>query len=151
MARLEDKGKRGLPPPPAPPRRSANPWKYSATARKREAEPAPTPVQDLLEGIVVADEPQAPARAPAHAGAPSQAPPERAHRVTEKRGAGVWPLFVLLIAIGIVVKVVSEGFEGRDWRQMVAPLIAIAFIAHGWWRLRQRRRDKSGQADDDED
>lgn len=142
MARLEDKGKKGLPPPPAPPRRSANPWKFSKTARKRDPESrAPASIEDILEGIVVTGEPQSQASRPQetrHEEPPHHEPMEP----PEKQGSGAWPLFILLIAIGIVVKVVSQGFETGDWREIVAPLIAIAFIAHGWWRIRQRRQQK---------
>lgn len=157
MARLENKGSTALPPPPAPTRRSANPWKYSDTARRRDPVPEPEPpsLQDILEEMQASGDPHvAPGRKaeqpPPLAPAPPPAsttyqPPQAA-----KRGGGIWPLFILLIAVGIIIKVVSQAAETGEWRAAIAPVVAILFIAHGWWRMRQRKERKDGERDDEE-
>jgi hypothetical protein len=128
LARLEDKGNRGLPPPPAATRRGANPWKLSDTARK----PVPPPrsvVPDLLEELIQhapADEPIAEHEAPQEPGATRSRP-------------GVIGLVIVLIAVAIVARVFFDARKDGDWVKFIGPLIAIAFIAHGWWRMRQRR------------
>ena len=71
MARLEDKGSTGLPPPPAPTRRGANPWPLSDTARKREAPRPPASIQDLLDELQPAGEPPAGKPPVAHAPEPA--------------------------------------------------------------------------------
>lgn len=144
MAKLEDKGTRGLPPAPAPPRRGANPWKLSDTARKREPEAKAWPAQ--LEDILDDLQPGAGAPRPPKRDEPPAAPVAREPPRADKRaGGGAWPLFVLLIAIGIIVKVVSEAADTGEWRGAIAPIIAILFIAHGWWRMRRRREEKRRQ------
>src|ERR1700741_3262558 len=154
MARLENKPGLGLPPAPAPTRRSANPSKFSATARKREH--GPESAQPSLEDIL--DELQTAAgqrKTPEHPEPPGHEPPAQpvAHepQLAAKRGGGVWPLFVLLIAVGIIFKVVSQALETGEWRGAIAPIIAILFVAHGWWRMRQRRDEKAQQHTDDAD
>lgn len=131
MARLEDTKKRGLPPPPAAPRRGANPWKLSDTARKPE--PTPRSVsRDLLEELIKqppAEEPVAEHQAP-------QGP------VATRSRPGFIGLVIVLIAVSIVARMFFDAREDRDWVRIIGPLIAIAFIAHGWWRFRQRREER---------
>lgn len=144
MAKLEDKGTRGLPPAPAPPRRGANPWKLSDTARKREPETRtwPSQLEDILDDL----QPGAGAQQAPKGGEPAAAPAAWEPPKEKKRaGGGAWPLFVLLIALGIIVKVVSEAADSGEWRGAIAPIIAILFIAHGWWRMRQRREEKKSR------
>ena len=150
MARLEDKGQRGLPPPPAPPRRSANPWKLSDTARKRE-EPRPASIQDLLEEFQhAAGEP--PPREPPAAHEPEPVPwqpstpqPQPAP-APPRESSGPWPLFLLLVAIGVIFKIaLAVGEGGGNWRLVIGPLIVLLFIGQALWRMRQRRRRKAEQ------
>jgi hypothetical protein len=138
MARLEDKQNRGLPPPPAATRRSANPWKFSETGRKPE--PRPEPIgQQLLEELMrqapvdegPADE--APAReAPVHKEASPPAAPARAR-------PGLWFMVIAGVVILVALRIFSEARADGDWAKLIGPLVLIAFIAHGWWRARQRR------------
>lgn len=136
MTSLQDKRNPGLPPPPAPPRRSANPWRFSETARK--AEPRPEPIgQQLLDELMKqapADEfhtqEEAPPPAPAARGRP-----------------GLWFLVVAAVVVLIVVRIFFEARKDSDWMGMIGPLIAIAFIAHGWWRFRQRREARKAKLD----
>src|SRR5262245_3115608 len=153
MARLENKPSRGLPPPPAPTRRSANPWQLSDSARKREpdAQPAQS-LEDVLEELQSAGAKRSTEPPPAPpAREPLAAPVAQAPGHAPKSGGGMWPLFILLIAVGIIFKVVSQALETGEWRGAIAPLVAILFIAHGWWRMRQRRDEKSHRNPDDAD
>jgi hypothetical protein len=148
MARLEDRGSTGLPRPPAPTRRSSNPWKLSDTARKRE-EPRPASIQDLLDEIQhQAEEPppreSPPARKPepvswqqpASQPQPAPAPP--------RESSGPWPLFILLVAVGVIFKIaLTIGQGGGNWRMALGPLILLFFVGQAWWRARQRRRRKA--------
>jgi len=128
MTRLEDKQKRGLPPAPAPPRRSANPWKFSETARKQEPRPersSPTLLEDLLKQAPAEEEsPQAPAPG-------------------GKKGArtGMWLLAIAAVAVVIVLRVLFEAGDSGEWVKAIGPLLVIAFVAHGWWRARQKRSE----------
>ena len=138
MARLEDKHKPGLPPPPAATRRGANPWKFSDTARKaepRREDRGP----DLLESLVTDIHPDEPAEAGQEPWTPDDnAPPQTG----EHRGRfGLWLLAIIGVAVLILLRVLFEARETGDWVRVIAPLLAIAFVAHGWWKLRQRRRE----------
>jgi hypothetical protein len=147
MAKLEDRGQRGLPPPPAPTRRSANPWRLSGTARKSEAPPPREDVaaEQLLEELF--------------AGKPrEEAPPATLQpRPTEerrpqsqwrsRRKSGFWPLLVLLLIGGVLVKLFFEARESGDWRELIPAIFAILFIAHAIWRSR-RRRDGQEERED---
>lgn len=146
MARLEDKGARGLPPAPAPVRRGANPWKLSDTARKRE-EPRPASIRDLLDEIHT----QA---AETHAGeAAGQAPEPVSYSEPSpqpaRRSSGPWPLFVLLLAIGFIIKIASTVTRDGDWRMAIGPIIVLLFIAQAWWRMRERRQRKAERHPDE--
>ena len=56
-----------------------------------------------------------------------------------------------LVIFGIIVLIAARVFAGArndgDWVRFIGPLIAIAFIAHGWWRFRQRREEKKSKQD----
>ncbi len=137
MVRLEDKQKRGLPPPLAPTRRGANPWKFSDTARKSE----PRPRNDspgLLDTLVTSSHESAAETGRQPPMSDGETPPQTG----ERRGRfGLWLLGVIAAALVIVLRVNSEAREIGDWVKVIAPLLAIAFVAHGWWKLRQRRRE----------
>ena len=76
-----------------------------------------------------AEEPSAEHQAPQSPGAASSRP-------------GVIGLVILLIAVSIVARMFLDAREDRDWIRIIGPLVAIAFIAHGIWRIRQRRDTK---------
>lgn len=139
MAKLEDRGQRGLPPPPAPTRRSANPWRLSDTARKREAPPpgGDAAAQELLEELFSGK------RQEQATPATLQPPPAEGRRpqsmMRSRRKSGFWPLLVLLLIAGVLVKLVLEARESGDWRELIPAIFAILFIAHAIWRSRNRR------------
>lgn len=164
MARLEDKGKRGLPPPPAPTRRSANPWPFSDTARRRQpprvedlAQPEePTQAEnlqrELLEGLILGsakkrESPQPASTMPPPGQGPAKPASHKSLTKPRRRGR-FWPLLALLFMAGIVIKVVSEAGMTGEWRRAFPALIAIAFIAHGWWRSRKRREEREASGED---
>jgi len=138
MASLEDGRKPGLPPPPAPTRRGANPWRLSDTARKRQS-PPPQDGPSLLEGLMAdahAGQAAEPGRAPP---APDdETPPIAAGR---RAGFGLLPLILLGMAVVVVLRMLMKARGTGDWIGLIAPLLAILFVAHGWWRLRQRRKE----------
>ena len=136
MARLENNQERALPPPPAPPRRSANPWKFSETARKPASRPESFN-RNVLDELMK--------HAPADvARTEKQAPP----KASKTRAPPGLPFLVITgIAILIVLRIFMQARDGRDWQGMIGPLVVIAFIAHGWWRLRQRREAKKTRSD----
>lgn len=169
MARLEDRGQRGLPPPPAPTRRGANPWPFSQTARRQEPPPpraareadAERLLEELFGGKPAETAPAkatparaTPARArPAPAPTPVLAPPEQRksrHPIRSKRRSSFWPLLVLLLIAGVLVKLVADAQMSGEWRKLVPALFAFLFIAHGWWRSRQRRDEGKNGANDEE-
>ena len=136
MTTLNAKQNAGLPKPPAPPRRGANPWRLSDTARKPEpVRPSVSP--DLLAELLKrapAEEPGAEHEAPQEPGAAPARP-------------GVIGLVIVLIAVSIVARVFFDARGDRDWVRIIGPLVAIAFIAHGIWRMRQRRETKRPKPD----
>jgi hypothetical protein len=148
MAKLEDRGQRGLPPPPAPTRRGANPWRYSDTARKREAPPRGGEVaaQELLEELFAGKPQQAP---PPGIPPPSPPPQERGPQgmMRSRRKSGFWPLLVLLLIAGVVIKLFTEARASGEWRELIPAIFAILFIAHAIWRSRKRRE---GRAQEDQ-
>jgi hypothetical protein len=138
MTQLVDDRKRGLPPPPAPVRRGSNPWKLSDTARKPEA-PRAESVPRLLEDLM----------AEAHAGAGAGAqqeplPPEHtapAPETTHRRASGLLPLiFIAMIAL-FALRMLMQEPDKENWIRLIGPALIILFIAHGWWKQRQRRRE----------
>ncbi len=156
MAKLEDRGKRGLPPPPAPTRRGANPWRFSQTARKQEPPPQRAEQADaarLLEEIFGGKPAEATPAKPAPAPPPVFAPPaDRKSRslYRSKRRSSFWPLMILLLIGGVLVKLASDAQASGEWRKLIPALFALLFIAHGWWRSRQRREEKENHTRDDD-
>lgn len=142
MAKLEDSGQRGLPPPPAPTRRGANPWPLSDTARKREAPPReeqmPRILEELLSGVPPQQRPAGPPRQPERRPLPEPG---------SRKRSGFLPLLVLLLIAGVVVRLALEARESGDWRELIPALFVIFFIAHSWWRSRRRREERGRNAD----
>ena len=143
MARLENSGKTALPPPPAPTRRSANPWRFSKTARRQDPVESEETSRELLEALIAETREQAPART---GRAPEPATEIVPGPATQRRGFGFWPLLVLLLITGVFIKFVMDAMESGDWRQTIPALFAILFIAHGWWRARRRQREPEDES-----
>jgi FtsZ-interacting cell division protein ZipA len=136
MATLVDTGNTGLPDPPAPPRRGANPWRLSDTARKPEAvQPSVSP--QLLEELIKRVQPQQAATREA----PQPGPAAKRAR------PGLIGLVVLLIAISIVARLFLDERVNGNWVRYIGPLIFIAIVAHGLWRSRQRRGENRASRD----
>ena len=128
MARLEDTGNTGLPRPPAPPRRGANPWHLSATAQKAEPQPQAADSQ-LLEELMK------------HAqGEETHAPEETPLPAPARRPRSAIPFLMFVIFAGLIAyRFFADGLPVGGWISKLWPLIVVAFIAHGWWQARQRR------------
>lgn len=136
MARLEDNQERALPPPPAPTRRSANPWKLSGTARKPDLHPESFN-RNVLDELIK--------RAPADIARTKQQAPRQASNTHASSGLPF--LIITGIAILFVLRIFFEARDGRDWQAIIVPLVVIAFIAHGWWKMRQRRETNKTKTD----
>ncbi|HEU0225629.1 MAG TPA: hypothetical protein VFR29_09350 [Steroidobacteraceae bacterium] len=139
MAKLENRGRRELPPPPAPTRRGANPWRLSDTARKREAPPPRGDVaaEQLLEELFAGrPHEEAPPGAPQPPAAEERRPQGM---MRSRRRSSFWPLLVLLLIAGVLVKLVFEARDSGDWRELIPAAFAVLFIAHAIWRSRRRR------------
>ncbi|HXV40894.1 MAG TPA: hypothetical protein VD701_08030 [Steroidobacteraceae bacterium] len=145
MAKLEDRGQRGLPPAPAPTRRGANPWRLSDTARKREALPpgGDAAAQELLEALFSGKQQEQATPATLQPPPPEERRPQGMMR--SRRKSGFWPLLVLLLIAGVLVKLVLEARESGDWRELIPAIFAILFIAHAIWRSRRRQQDPAAQ------
>jgi len=144
MAKLENQDRRGLPPPPAPTRRGANPWRLSDTARKRETPPprGDTAAEQLLEELFAGKPREETPPGTLQPPATEERRPQGMMR--SRRKSGFWPLLVLLLIAGVLVKLVFEARESGDWRELIPAIFAILFIAHAIWRSR-RRRDGSAE------
>jgi hypothetical protein len=141
MARLEDQQNRGLPPPPAATRRSANPWRFSETGRKPEPRPEPIGQQLLEELMRQAPVEERPAHErPAHVEAPPPAAPARAR-------PGWWFMVIAGVVILVVLRIFLEARANGDWAKLIGPLAVIVFIAARWSSFRQRREAKKIKPD----
>jgi len=136
MARLENRQKPGLPRPPAPTRRGVNPWRFSDTARKRESRSVQDR-PDLLESLMT----EARAAKDPKPGHEPPAPDDGAspHEARTRSGFGLLPLIVLGMAVVIVLRMLMKARGTGDWVGLIVPLLFILFVAHGWWKMRQRR------------
>ena len=134
MTTLSDKQKPGLPPPPAPPKRAANPWRFSETARKPEQR------QDSIGPDLLAELMK---KAPADdAHTEVKEPPEAA---ASRARPGLMPFVVVVVAFVIVMRIFFQTRGGGDWIRFIGPLLVLAFVAHALWRLRQRREAKKSR------
>jgi hypothetical protein len=116
----------GLPPPPAPTARDANPWTYGGGGQPRAAVPPGVPTS-----------------------APPGVPPGKQHRPRfparqvehpKPRQPPVVPLLILavlaLVPLGAALRALAAGAVD----EAIGPLIAVGFIAFmAWRRLRSRR------------
>jgi len=143
MATLKRKEGSQLPPAPAPPARSANPWKFSETARA--AEPSrPSRYQRLLDELEHADQP------------PGEALPEAPQPLFEQepeaegpatRGSGfskLFPVVVFLIMFASVAREMLEAGASREDLLVLgigaALLIVVLVAVYFALRLARKRR-----------
>ena len=115
MAPPDDTFRTRLPPPPAPTHRSANPWRFSRTARKREVA-RDTPIDE-----------------------PSGAEPVRGPG--QAAGRNLLPLVFFALAAAVVLRELYETRDTGEWVTAIAPLVVILLMAVTWWRRRHRRGD----------
>jgi hypothetical protein len=130
-----------LPPPPAPTARDANPWKFSATARKEEARPA-TGYERLFEELKQAQVEREGVGAPAEQPAPADEAGTEPDGRRESTFNRVFPIVILLIMFGSFAREVIESGGGDEARLalVVAALLLVAAVAAFLALRRVRRR-----------
>lgn len=141
MARLEDTGNRGLPPPPAATRRGANPWRLSNTARRPEPAGLSDAAQPTLGPQLLAE---LLTKSAAEDAVNHDSPPPKA--VAPSSRPGLAGLVFVLIAASLVWRIFFDDLRDGDWMKFIGPLVVIVFIAHGLWKSRQRREAARGQS-----
>lgn len=135
MAAPDNRSHSRLPPPPAPTHRSANPWRLSDTARKREQPGRTGPPENLAEilrsiGVVDAPAPEEQARPPATA---------EPRGSTSAGGTRSWlPLVFFVLAAGVLLFELYQERGTDDWVTALGPLVVILLLAVSWWRRRRR-------------
>lgn len=116
----------GLPPPPAPPARDANPWTISAGESPRAAPgagaPSGTPRGD---GTGAAHRPRFPARQVPH---------------PKPRKPPFVPLLIFAVVALVPFAAALRALGAGDVQEAIGPLIAVGFIAFMAWRSLRRRR-----------
>jgi hypothetical protein len=146
MQKLEDRGQRGLPPPPAPTRRGVNPWRLSDTARRREPSPREEEAASrVLEELLVPTPPPA-AGGPESITAPGQPVRPRSLARPRRRG-GFLPLLALLLIAGVIFRLAMEVRESGDWRELIPALFILFFVVSSWWSSRKRRNESDKEHD----
>ena len=139
-----------LPPPPAPPARDANPWKFSETARS-----APPHEPTLYERLVAEIEQARAAQEAGAAGGPGM--PPAADRPTERAGNDVgpasrppkrestfnriFPVVILVIMFGSFAReLIEERGIGDPQLVPLFALLMVAVVAVVLVALRRSRR-----------
>jgi hypothetical protein len=115
----------GLPPPPAPTSRDANPWSMGEVhAADRTGIPPAAHAQTQT---------QAPAR-------PRRFPTKPPDSIKGRRRSAALPLvilsFIAMIAVGLVV----DALESGKLEEAIGPIIAVVFVAFMIVRQLRRRR-----------
>jgi len=126
----------GLPPPPAPTARDANPWTISSEAERQPSAPASGfPWRDRGPGL-----------ATPHSSSPSSPAQPASPRVATKTRSGSRPhrrpLFSLVVPAAIALAAILgavRALVSGDYRAAVGPLIATAFAAFLLMRMMRRR------------
>ncbi len=126
----------GLPPPPAPTARDANPWTFSSEKTRPSAAPE-TGFQ--WRG-------RRPGVATSSSSAPISPAKPTSPRIAARKATGMGPrrrpLFSLVIPAAIALAAILgavRALESGDYRAAVGPLIATAFVAFVLIRLMRRR------------
>ena len=113
----------GLPPPPAPTSRDANPWSMGEVHAPDRGGIPPTA--------------QAQAQAPARPRRFPTKPPET--RKPRRRGAAL-PLVILSFIAMIAIGLVADALESGQLVEAIGPVIAVVFVAFMIVRQLRRRR-----------
>ncbi len=140
-----DKG--GLPPPPAPTRRGANPWKFSDTAEKHESasdDEAPRELKGIFDVLDEAiKESQHGGSESADSPAPSR-PQDPVDKKGRKRSSGsalAWIIFGVFAVMTLI-----EFFDGGESIFSLVPLVVMVFVAQRWLREKKRREQQDPES-----
>jgi hypothetical protein len=102
----------GLPPPPAPTSRDANPWSMGEVHPRNRTGPPPA-----------AATPRRPTRFPTKP--PSNAEPRRQRAV---------PLVILAFIAATVIGLLADALESDNLEEAIGPIVTIVFVAYMLWR-----------------
>lgn len=109
----------GLPPPPAPTSRDANPWSMGETHS-----PDRTGIPPSTQG---------PAR-------PHRFPTKSAETIEPRRRPAFVPLVILAFIAMTAIGLVADALESGDIEGAIGPIVALVFVAFMFFRqLRSRR------------
>jgi len=100
----------GLPPPPAPTSRDANPWSMGEVHAPDRG------------GIPPAAQAQAPVR-------PGRFPIKPPDTVRPRRRAAAVPLVVLAFIAMIAIGLVTDALESGNLEEAIGPIVAVVFVA----------------------
>jgi hypothetical protein len=115
----------GLPPPPAPTSRDANPWSMGEGRAPDRT------------GIPPSAHAQAPTQAPAR---PRRFPTKPPETIKGRRRGAALPLVVLGFIAMFAVGLVAEALESGDVAEAIGPIVAVVFVAFMIVRQLRRRR-----------
>jgi hypothetical protein len=115
----------GLPPPPAPTSRDANPWSIGEVHAPDRT------------GIPPSPHAQTQTQAPARPGRFPTKPPDTIKG--RRRGAAV-PLVILSFIAMIAIGLVADALESGNLTEAIGPIIAVVFVAFMIVRQLRRRR-----------
>lgn len=108
----EPPAKSGLPPPPAPPARDANPWAMSSSA----GGPPTSPLRRRAQ--------------------PDPSRPVTSHR----RPLQAAPLLVLVFMASMGLRLAFDAWRDQDYAGMFAALAILSMVAYMFWRRSRPRR-----------
>lgn len=133
------RGAGGLPPPPAPTARDANPWKFSDTARVT-APREPTGYERLLAELERSQAGQESDGKPAALPEPAGPGPEpRTKR--EPAFAKIFPLIILLIMFASFAReMIEAGGDDRPRLLFIVAVLLVAVVVTVFLALRMVRR-----------
>jgi hypothetical protein len=106
----------GLPPPPAPPARDANPWAMSSSAGGPPASPPASPPRRRAQ-------PDLSRSVPSH-----------------RRPLQAAPLLVLVFMASLGVRLAFDAWRDQDYAGMFAALAILSMVAFMIWRRSRPRR-----------
>ncbi len=138
MTGFEDRQRSTLPRPPAPTRRSANPWNFSSTARIQDS-PPPGDGPGAIDRLNLGYDPVAD-QATRH-----QPETPAAQTLPREPGRGprfsALPLVVLGMAALVVLRMLMRARGAGDWAGFAMPLLFFLVVAYGAWKRRRRRNE----------
>jgi hypothetical protein len=113
----------GLPPPPAPTSRDANPWSIGEVHAPPRTGIPPSA--------------KAPADAP---GRPSRFPTKPPGSIRPRRRVAAVPLVILGFIAMTAIGLVADALESGDLQGAIGPIFAVVFVAFMIFRLLRSRR-----------